>query len=50
MHETRIRTADRICVVDDGQIVESGSHEELMQNPVGAYRRFVELQLPQNLS
>lgn len=45
-----IRSADRICVVDDGQIVESGSHEELMQNPTGAYRRFVELQLPQNLS
>ena len=40
-----IRTADRICVVDDGRIVESGSHEELMQNPAGAYRRFVELQL-----
>jgi len=40
-----IRTADRICVVDDGRIVESGSHEELMQNPEGAYRRFVELQL-----
>ena len=40
-----IRTADRICVVDGGQIVESGSHEELMQNPAGAYRRFVELQL-----
>jgi ABC-type multidrug transport system fused ATPase/permease subunit len=40
-----IRTADRICVVDDGKIVESGSHEELMKNPEGAYRRFVELQL-----
>jgi len=40
-----IRTADRICVVDNGKIVESGSHEELMKNPEGAYRRFVELQL-----
>mgnify|MGYP000318080880 CR=1 FL=1 len=40
-----IRMADRICVVDDGRIVESGRHEELMQNPSGAYRRFVELQL-----
>ena len=38
-----IRTADRICVVDNGKIVESGSHEELMKNPEGAYRRFVEL-------
>jgi len=40
-----IRTADRICVVDNGKIVESGSHEVLMKNPEGAYRRFVELQL-----
>jgi ABC-type multidrug transport system fused ATPase/permease subunit len=40
-----IRTADRICVVDNGKIVESGSHEELMQNPTGAYRQFVEIQL-----
>ena len=40
-----IRTADQICVVDDGKIVETGSHEELMKNPEGAYRRFVELQL-----
>ena len=41
-----IRSADRICVVDDGKIVETGSHEELMQNSAGAYRRFVELQQP----
>ena len=40
-----IRSADKICVVDEGKIVESGSHEELMQSPVGAYRRLVELQL-----
>jgi len=40
-----IRMADRICVVDDGRIVESGRHEELMQNQSGAYRRFIELQL-----
>ncbi len=40
-----IRTADRICFIDDGRIVESGSHEELMQHPEGGYRRFVELQL-----
>ncbi len=40
-----IRKADRICVLDDGQIVESGSHEELMQNPAGAYRRLVDIHL-----
>jgi ABC-type multidrug transport system fused ATPase/permease subunit len=39
-----IRSADRICLVADGKIVETGSHEVLMQNPSGAYRRFVELQ------
>ena len=40
-----IRMADRICVVDDGRIVESGRYKELIQDPSGAYRRFVELQL-----
>ncbi len=39
-----IRTADRICIVDGGRIVESGTHEELMQDSEGAYRRLVELQ------
>ena len=40
-----IRRADRICFMDEGRIVESGSHEELMSVPNGAYRTFVELQL-----
>ncbi len=40
-----IRTADRIYFLEDGQIVETGSHDELVQKPDGAYRRFVELQL-----
>ncbi|MCZ6656578.1 MAG: ABC transporter ATP-binding protein [Gammaproteobacteria bacterium] len=40
-----IRTSDRIYFLDDGENVESGSHDELMQKPGGAYRRFVELQL-----
>ncbi len=26
-----IRTADRICVIEKGQILESGSHEELLE-------------------
>ncbi|MBM4205293.1 MAG: ABC transporter ATP-binding protein [Gammaproteobacteria bacterium] len=38
-----IRTADRIVFIDRGRIVETGSHNELMANPNGAYRRFVDL-------
>lgn len=39
-----IRTADRIVFVDDGRIVESGSHDELMAVADGAYRGYVEMQ------
>ncbi len=39
-----IRAADEICFVDEGRIVERGSHEELMAIPGGRYRRFTELQ------
>ena len=40
-----IRRADRICFMNEGRIVESGSHEKLMSLPDGAYRSFVELQV-----
>ena len=40
-----IRSADRIVFVEEGRVVETGNHEELMSNLNGAYRRFVELQL-----
>lgn len=39
-----IRRADQIVYLHDGRVVESGSPEELMQRPDGAYRRFVELE------
>ena len=38
-----IRRADKIAFLDDGVLVETGSHDELMQREGGAYRRFVEL-------
>jgi ABC-type multidrug transport system fused ATPase/permease subunit len=39
-----VRDADVIHFVEAGRIVESGSHEELMARPDGAYRRFALLQ------
>ncbi len=41
-----VRHADRIAFLEAGRIIESGSHDELMARPGGAYRRFVELQRP----
>ncbi|MFD3688242.1 ABC transporter ATP-binding protein [Nocardiopsis sp. NPDC058631] len=38
-----VRRADRICVVDRGQVVELGSHDELMALG-GTYKRLFELQ------
>jgi subfamily B ATP-binding cassette protein MsbA len=38
-----IRNADTIVVLDQGEIVESGSHEELLANG-GTYRRLYDLQ------
>ena len=40
-----IRRADRICFMDEGRIVETGSHDELMALRDGSYRKFVELQV-----
>lgn len=40
-----IRTVDRIYVLEKGKIVESGSHEALLENEAGAYKSFIELQL-----
>jgi hypothetical protein len=39
-----IRNADTIVMLRDGAVRETGSHDELMAIPDGAYRRMVELQ------
>ena len=37
-----IRRADRIAYLNEGRILEIGSHDELVANPDGAYRKFVD--------
>jgi len=39
-----IKKADRIVVLDAGQIVESGTHDELLNTP-GVYQRLCNLQI-----
>ncbi|MBF0522481.1 MAG: ABC transporter ATP-binding protein [Candidatus Omnitrophica bacterium] len=36
-----IKNADKILVLDDGKIVESGNHEDLIVVPNGLYNRFI---------
>src|SRR5690606_13044530 len=35
-----VLSADRIVVMEDGRVVEQGSHEALLESPVGIYARF----------
>ncbi len=39
-----VRRADRIYVIDDGRVIETGTHEELFAREGGKYRTLVELQ------
>jgi ABC-type multidrug transport system fused ATPase/permease subunit len=39
-----VRNAAQILFLQDGRVVERGSHRALMASPSGAYRRFVQLQ------
>ena len=40
-----IRKADRIIVIEKGKVLESGTHEELMQQESGLYRSLSKLQM-----
>ena len=39
-----IRQATKILFLQDGEVLEQGSHKELMADKAGHYRRFVDLQ------
>jgi ATP-binding cassette subfamily B protein len=39
-----LRRADRIFVIDEGRMIEHGTHRELLSMPDGTYRRLCELQ------
>lgn len=40
-----IQTAEQIALIENGEIVECGSHEELMESTQGRYRRFFSVEL-----
>lgn len=42
-----IKNADRIIVIKDGELIESGSHEELMTIENGEYKHLYEMQFKQ---
>ena len=40
-----VRSADRIFVIREGQVVEEGSHDDLIDNPSGAYASLIKRQM-----
>ncbi|MAS05773.1 MAG: ABC transporter [Xanthomonadales bacterium] len=44
-----VRRADRILVIENGELVEQGTHDELMRDS-GLYRRLAQLQFPDEVA
>lgn len=44
-----IRHADKVLVMDNGAMVEMGSHDELLKNPNGKFRELYEMQFAEEL-
>jgi len=44
-----IRHADKVLVMDQGKMVELGSHEQLLENPNGKFRELYEMQFSEEL-
>jgi ABC-type multidrug transport system fused ATPase/permease subunit len=40
-----IQNADQILVLENGKLLEKGTHQELIKNSAGRYKNLVELQL-----
>jgi subfamily B ATP-binding cassette protein MsbA len=40
-----IKHADLILVIDEGEIVERGTHKELIKNPKGLYKKLHDMQM-----